>query len=124
VRARRALTAATRDMARAFQEIDVLLLPTAAQCAVPTGSIGGRTAEFDLERWNAASYGYAPYTELFNVTGQPAISLPLAQSRAGLPIGVQFAAPLGADAHLLSLAAWLERERPWEPRLKELRRRF
>jgi amidase len=124
VRARRALSAATRDMALAFQEIDVLLLPSTAQCAIPTGSIGGHRAEFDLERWNAQSYGYAPFTELFNVAGQPAISLPLAQSRAGLPIGVQFAAPLGEDARLLGLAAWLERERPWAPRLKELRRRF
>jgi amidase len=124
VRARRTLTAATRDMARAFEEIDVLLSPTTAQCAVPTGSIDGRTAQFDLERWNEASYGWAPYTELFNVTGQPAISLPLAHSRTGLPIGVQFAAALGEDARLLSLAAWLERERPWGPRLAELRRRF
>jgi amidase len=124
VRARRALTQATREMARAFQSIDLLLLPSTSQCALPTGSIDGRTAKFDLERWNADSYGYAPYTELFNVTGQPAISLPLAQSRSGLPIGVQFAAPLGEDARLLTLAAWLERERPWESRLAELRRRY
>jgi amidase len=124
VRARRALTQATREMARAFQSIDLLLLPSTSQCALPTGSIDGRTAKFDLERWNADSYGYAPYTELFNVTGQPAISLPLAQSRSGLPIGVQFAAPLGEDARLLTLAAWLERERPWESRLAGLRRRY
>jgi amidase len=58
------------------------------------------------------------------VTGQPAISLPLAVSDGGLPIGVQFAAPLGEDARLLALAAWFEREQPWEPRLSELRRRF
>ncbi|HEY2145486.1 MAG TPA: amidase [Steroidobacteraceae bacterium] len=124
VRARRVLTQATRDMAAAFQSIDVLLSPTTSQCALLTGSIDGRTAKFDLERWNADSYGYAPYTELFNVTGQPAISLPLAQSRAGLPIGVQFVAPLGEDARLLMLAARLERERPWESRLAALRRRY
>jgi amidase len=123
-RARRILTAATRDMANAFQAIDVLLLPTTARCAVPTGSIDGRTAKFDLERWSEASYGYAPYTELFNVTGQPAISLPLAHSRAGLPIGVQLVAPLGEDARMLTLAAWFERELPWEQRLAELRGRF
>jgi Asp-tRNA(Asn)/Glu-tRNA(Gln) amidotransferase A subunit family amidase len=61
---------------------------------------------------------------LFNVTGQPAISLPLGVSRGGLPIGVQLVAPLGEDARLLALAAWFEREQPWEPRLSELRRRF
>jgi amidase len=124
VRARRALTAATRDMADAFRSIDVLLLPATAGLPVRTGQIDGRTEAFDFERWNQDSYRYAPYTELFNVTGQPAISLPLAMSRSGLPIGVQLAAPLGEDARLLSLAAWFEREQPWEPRLSELRRRF
>jgi amidase len=124
VRARRALTAATRDMAAAFRDVDALLLPTTAELAVRTGQIDGRTDAFDLDRWNRDSYGYAPYTEIFNVTGQPAISLPLAQSSGGLPIGVQLAAPLGEDARLLALAAWFERELPWEQRLAELRRRF
>lgn len=124
VRARRALTAAARDMADAFGSIDVLLLPATAGLPVRTGQIDGRTEAFDFERWNQDSYRYAPYTELFNVTGQPAISLPLAMSRGGLPIGVQLAAPLGEDARLLSLAAWFESEQPWEPRLSELRRRL
>jgi amidase len=124
VRARRALTAATRDMVEAYRHIDVLLLPTTADLPPRTGQIDGRTAAFDLDRWNRDSYGYAPYTEIFNVAGQPAISLPLAMSSGGLPIGVQLAAPLGEDARLLELAAWFERERPWEPRLSELRRRY
>jgi amidase len=124
VRARRALTTATRDMAGAFGQLDVLLLPTTAALPVRTGQIDGRTQPFDLQRWNQDSYGYAPYTEIFNVTGQPAISLPLAQSRTGLPIGVQLAAPMGEDARLLALAAWLEREQPWERRLSELRQRL
>ena len=123
-RARRALTGATRAMSEASRQLDVLLLPTTALCAVPTGSIDGRTANFTLDRWNEDSYRFAPYTELFNVTGQPAISLPLAQSGEGLPIGVQLAAPLGEDATLLSLAAWFERELPWKDRLAELGRRF
>jgi len=124
VRARRALTAATRDMAELFRGIDVLLLPTTADHAPRIGQIDGRTAAFDLDRWNADSYGYAPYTEIFNATGQPAISLPLAMSRGGLPIGIQLAAPLGEDARLLALSGWLERERPWHERLAALRRRF
>jgi len=124
VRARRALSASTRDMAQAFTQVDMLLLPTTASLPVRTGQIDGRTHAFNLDRWNQDSYGYAPYTELFNVTGQPAISLPLAMSSGGLPIGVQLAAPLGEDARLLALAAWFEREQPWEPRLAQLRRRF
>jgi amidase len=123
-RARRALTGATHDMAQAFEAIDVLLLPTTSTCALLTGSIDGRTRNFSLERWNEDSYRYAPYTGLFNVTGQPAVSLPLAESNARLPIGVQFAAPLGADGRLVTLAAWLERERPWAARLAALRRSF
>ena len=125
-RARRKLTRATADMAEVFRNFDVLLLPTTAELPLLTGQIGGgaRGAPFDLARWNAASYGYAPYTEIFNVTGGPAISLPLAVSGSGLPIGVQLAAPLGRDDRLLTLAAWLEREMPWAPRLAELRRRF
>ena len=123
-RARRALAVATRDMAELFRRFDLLLLPTTAELPPKTGSIDGRTAAFDLERWNAASYGYAPYTEIFNASGQPAVSLPLAVSAAGLPIGVQLAAALGDDARLLSVAAWLEREAPWASRLTELRRRY
>jgi amidase len=123
-RARRALAVATRDMADLFARFDVLLLPTTADLPLKTGLIHGRMAAFDLARWNADSYGYAPYTEIFNATGQPAISLPLALSSGGLPIGVQLAAPLGEDARLLSLAAWLEREAPWAERLSALRRRF
>jgi amidase len=124
LRARRALTAGTRDMAEAFKRIDVLLLPTTATLPVRTGQIDGRTRAFDFDRWSRDSYSFAPYTELFNVTGQPAISLPLAMSSGGLPIGVQLAAPLGEDARLLALAAWFEREQPWEQRLSELRRRY
>ena len=109
-------------MYAACSGFDLLLTPTTADVALRTGQIDGRTAAFDFERWNQDSYGYAPYTEIFNVTGQPAISLPLAVSSAGLPIGVQLAAPLGEDARLLALAAWFEREQPWEQRLSALRR--
>ncbi len=124
VKARRRMSQATREMARAFEGIDILLLPTTASLPPKTGEIDGRTAAFDLDRWNEQSYRFAPYTELFNVTGQPAISVPLGMSASGLPIGVQFAAALGNDARLLNLAAWCERERPWASRLAELRARY
>jgi amidase len=124
LRARRALSRSTREMAETFREFDVLLLPATAGFPPHIGQIDGRTPAFDMDRWNAESYGFAPYTEIFNVTGQPAISLPLAMSRSGLPIGIQLVAPLGEDARLISLAAWLERERPWTNRLAALRRRF
>ena len=54
-----------------------------------------------------------PYTPLFNVTGQPAMSLPLHWTSAGLPIGVQFVARMGDEATLFRLAGQLEQARPW-----------
>ena len=122
-RARRALSVATRDMSNVFEQFDVLVTPTTTTLPVLIGQIDGRTSGFDLERWNADSYGYAPYTEIFNATGAPAISLPLGMAN-GLPIGIQFAASLGNDALLLTLSAWLEREMPWAQRLAELRKRY
>ena len=70
--------------------------------------IGGR----DLER----SGLFTPYTSLFNVTGQPAISLPLSTSPDGLPIGVQLVGPPLGDALLLRVASQLEAARPWVDR--------
>ncbi len=57
-----------------------------------------------------------PNTQLFNITGQPAISLPLHWNASGLPIGVQFAARFGDEATLLRLASQLEQARPWQDR--------
>ena len=59
------------------------------------------------------TFAYMPFTPLFNATGQPAMSVPLHWSEAGLPIGMQFATRFGEDATLLRLAAQLERARPW-----------
>jgi Asp-tRNA(Asn)/Glu-tRNA(Gln) amidotransferase A subunit family amidase len=56
------------------------------------------------------------FTALFNFTGNPAMSLPLAWSEGGLPIGVQFAAPFGDEATLFRLAAQLEQAQPWADR--------
>ena len=56
---------------------------------------------------------YTPNTQLFNQTGQPAMSVPLFWNRDNLPIGVQFAARFADDARLFQLAAQLEAARPW-----------
>jgi amidase len=57
-----------------------------------------------------------PFTAQFNVTGQPAISLPLHWSSDGLPIGIQFVARYGDESTLIRLATQLEEAAPWDDR--------
>ena len=70
-------------------------------------------AQAMLARIAGDTFAWAAYTALFNMTGQPAMSVPLFWNRAGLPIGTQLAARMGEDGMLLQLAGQLERARPW-----------
>jgi amidase len=56
---------------------------------------------------------WAAFTPLQNATGEPAISLPMAQSASGMPVGMMFGAPLGLERRLLELAYELETAAPW-----------
>ena len=60
---------------------------------------------------------YSPFSTPFNITGQPAINLPLAWTETGLPVGVQLVGRVGADATLLALCAQLEEAQPWIDRV-------
>ena len=64
--------------------------------------------------------GWVPYTQLANLTGRPAISVPLHWTATGLPLGVQLVGALGADGPLLQVAAQLEEARPWVQRYADL----
>jgi amidase len=75
---------------------------------VPTAGISDQMIQRNL--------GWVPYTLLANVTGRPAISLPLYWTPDGLPLGVQFVAPLQGEAPLLRLARQLELAAPWADR--------
>ncbi len=97
------------QVGRLFADYDVLLLPTLAQPVPPLGLLDTTRPETLYEHGTT----YSIFTSLFNVTGQPAMSVPFGTDTAGLPVGVQFAADLGEEGQLLQLAAEVEQAAPW-----------
>ncbi len=101
----------SRQLAAFFETYDVLLLSTLGKPPVPVGSIDTNAA--DLSDYPERLYSFIPNTQIFNIGGQPAMSVPLSTSAEGLPIGVQFVAKGGCEATLLRLAGQLEAAAPW-----------
>jgi amidase len=106
----------TADYDVAMGDYDLLLSPTLATPPVPIGYIG---PEVDPREHLIRLLRFASFTALQNVSGAPAISLPLARSDQGLPIGIHFAARIGQEQMLLDLAATLEEAVGW-PRLDQV----
>ena len=126
----------TRRLTDFFESYDLLLTPT---LATPPPRIGQfdlpvalqrsadvliKTRTARLLRYTrivddmvAQNLGWVPYTQLANLTGRPAISLPLHQTADGLPLGVQFVAPLAGESLLIRLGAQLEQALPWADRV-------
>jgi amidase len=102
-----------RQVMVAASTYDVLLSPTLAQPPLPVGAIRDTT---DPARDFEDNKRFTPFTALFNLTGQPAISLPLRWTAAGLPVGVMLAGRPAGDAALLTVAAQLEAALPWHRR--------
>ncbi|HJZ68467.1 MAG TPA: amidase family protein, partial [Blastocatellia bacterium] len=90
---------------------DVILSPTLAKPPVPLGVLSLSPASIAAYTKDVTEFG--PYTALYNVTGQPSMSVPLHWSPEGLPIGVMFSGRFGDEATLLRLAAQLEKAKPW-----------
>ncbi|WP_053732728.1 amidase [Nocardia sp. NRRL S-836] len=129
----------TRRLSTFFESYDLLLTPS---LATPPPKIGAfelpvtlqratdvllktRTARFlrntgIVDGMIRDNLGWVPYTQLANLTGRPAISLPLHWTAAGLPLGVQFVAPLDGESLLIKLAAQLEQALPWGDRVPAL----
>jgi amidase len=105
------LQLAARGIVSFWQRFDVLLTPTLALPPVPIGwqEEGVEDAIEQLRRNTL----FTPFTAVANLTGLPAMTVPLHWSSMGLPIGVQAIGPPAGDAQLLRLAAQLERARPW-----------
>jgi amidase len=108
----------SRALVGMWKDHDVLLTPALAERPLPIGEIDACSDEpwEDFRR----SGRFTPFTAIFNVTGQPAISLPLFHGDDGLPIAVQLAGPPAGEETLLSLAAQLEAARPWADLRPEL----
>jgi len=122
----------TRRLTKFFESYDLLLTPTlatpppkvgefelpvalryAADALIKTGTARFLRATGIVDDMVDKNLGWVPYTQLANLTGRPAISLPLHWTADGLPLGVQFVAPLKGEQRLLALAAQLEQALPW-----------
>lgn len=114
VRATQTLHRVTRVTAAFHQDYDLMLTPTLVGPPVELGWLD--TTSDDQRTYRARFRRFWGFTNLQNATGQPAISLPLHWTDAGLPVGVQFVGASGDELTLLKLAAQLEASAPWNGR--------
>ena len=96
-----------------FEQYDILLSPTLARVSLPLGEV---RMDGTLEAFQEKLAPMVAFTSVCNATGVPAMSVPLAWSGDGLPIGLHFVARYGAEETLFALAAQLEGARPWRAR--------
>lgn len=104
--------AAGRAAIAAHAEFDAVLTPTLAQLPAPIGWFSSVPPPENFERQKR----FIPYAALYNITGQPAVSLPVHWSGDGLPVGIQLVGRPGGEAALLALARQLESARSWAHR--------
>jgi amidase len=102
-----------RRVAAFWRDVDVVLTPTLALPPVPIGWQEEVDGALEQLRRNVA---FTPFTAVANVTGLPAVSLPLGESPEGLPIGVHAIGPPAGEALLLRLSAQIEAAQPWRAR--------
>ncbi len=108
--------AVSRSVAPFFEQYDVLVTPTLAELPATLGTLNQNKAGMSAMEWTRQVFSYCPFTPLFNTTGQPAMSLPLHWTDAGLPVGVQIVGRFGDESTLIRLAAQLEQAMPWAAR--------
>lgn len=106
-----------RQLAVFMQDYDVILTPTLAREPVPIGELDLQDDRLSLDELIERFHSYSPFTAVFNASGQPAMSVPLYWSAAGLPMGAHFAGRFGEESTLFALAAQLERAQPWRQRI-------
>lgn len=116
-RARDTLHAASRSIGQFMQQYDLILSPTMAH--VPP-KLGALSLAQPYEQFIGPASKASVFTALYNMTGAPAMSVPLHSSAAGIPVGVMFAGRFGDEATLFRLAAQLEKAQPWFDRVPQL----
>ncbi len=114
-RANNALQAAAITMAQFLERYDVILSPTLAAPPLELGRIN-LSPDADFATWGQRAATFSPFTQIANMTGQPSMSVPLAMSQAGLPIGLLFTGRYGDEGLLYRLAGQLEQAAPWQGR--------
>jgi len=103
-----------RDIGHFLVDYDVWLIPTLAEPPVPLGTFDS-PPDNPMKGFDRA-VDFCPFTPLCNVTGQPAMSVPLYWNADNLPVGTHFIGRFGDEATLFRLAAQLEEARPWAGR--------
>ncbi len=122
----------TRKMGHFMEKYDTFLTPTMSRPPIKVGELQNSTSENRLIKivdtlglfkfmkggktindLAEKAFGYIPHTPITNMTGQPAMSVPLHWTQSGLPVGVMFVAKFGAEDLLYRLAGQLEQAQPW-----------
>lgn len=102
-----------REIARFFEDYDILLTPVLAEPPVHLGAFD--VSGDPMKAWDRV-VEFAPFTSVYNATGQPAMSVPLFWNAKNLPIGSHFVGRFGDEATLFQLSSQLEKARPWGDR--------
>jgi Asp-tRNA(Asn)/Glu-tRNA(Gln) amidotransferase A subunit family amidase len=111
--ARNVFDQAARALDLFLADYDLILSPVTA---APAPKLGAMSLDQPYADFVKVAMTASPFTAMFNMSGHPAMSVPLHWNAAGMPIGAQFAGRFGAEATLLALAAQLEQAAPWKDR--------
>ena len=104
------------QMDELFEKYDILLTPTMAVTAFPLGEFPTTIAGKDVN----PRLGYLPFTPPFNLTGQPAASIPCGFSEEGLPVGLHIIGRKNEETTVLHVSAAFEEAKPWDQRLPQV----
>jgi amidase len=119
-RALETFTALQRGLGQFFERYDILITPMLSQPPADIGWLGTPTHDLDVYWEKFAGDTYSPFAGIFNVTGQPAASIPCHETGDRRPIGTQLVARFGDEAAIFRLAAQIEAARPWHHRLPDI----